>query len=133
MVKEVEYDMAYMFAYSMREKTHAHRRMTDDVPDDIKQKRLEELISVFKAIQLKKQKQEIGKLHHVMIDKYGARGDHQLSGLTDTNKRIVLPVRPDINIGDFIAAKVVDATYNTLFGEVEAVKIGVSDFNSKYK
>ena len=68
-----------------------------------------------------------------MIDKYGARGDHQLSGLTDTNKRIVLPVRPDINIGDFIAAKVVDATYNTLFGEVEAVKIGVSDFNSKYK
>ncbi|ONH95293.1 hypothetical protein PRUPE_7G061800 [Prunus persica] len=48
LVKAVGYDMAYMFAYSMREKTHAHRNYVDDVPEKVKQRRLTELIEAFR-------------------------------------------------------------------------------------
>ena len=52
LVRAVGYDMAYMFAYSMREKTPAHRNYVDDVPDDVKQRRLTELIAVFRGVQV---------------------------------------------------------------------------------
>ena len=48
LIEEVKYDMAYLFAYSMREKTHAHRRMKDNVPEDVKKERLIRMIEVFK-------------------------------------------------------------------------------------
>jgi tRNA A37 methylthiotransferase MiaB len=48
LLEEVKYDMAYLFAYSMREKTHAHRRMQDNVPEDVKKRRLIEMIDTFK-------------------------------------------------------------------------------------
>jgi tRNA A37 methylthiotransferase MiaB len=48
LLEEVKYDMAFLFAYSMREKTHAHRRMQDNVPEDVKKRRLIEMIDTFK-------------------------------------------------------------------------------------
>ena len=52
LMDKVDYDLAYMFAYSMREKTHAHRRMQDNVPEDVKLKRLQQLIALFKSKQI---------------------------------------------------------------------------------
>ena len=63
--------MAYLFAYSMRERTHAHRRMKDNVPEDVKHQRLVRMIETFKKYQLEKQNQEIGKHHLVLVDKLG--------------------------------------------------------------
>jgi tRNA A37 methylthiotransferase MiaB len=102
--------MAFLFAYSMREKTHAHRKMQDNVPEDVKKARLIEMIEVFKRNQLIKQQQEIGKHHLVLVDGNGRLGETQLTGLTDTNKRAVFPAQPGISVGDFVTVKVHDAS-----------------------
>lgn len=75
LLEKVQYDMAFLFAYSMREKTHAHRRMQDNVPEDVKKRRLIEMIDTFKRNQLIKQKNEIGKHHLVLVDGFGRLGE----------------------------------------------------------
>jgi tRNA A37 methylthiotransferase MiaB len=60
LVKEVEYDFGFLFAYSMREKTHAHRKMEDNVPEEVKNERLKQLIDVFRQHQLVRSELEIG-------------------------------------------------------------------------
>jgi tRNA A37 methylthiotransferase MiaB len=82
--------MAFLFAYSMREKTHAHRKMQDDVPEDVKQARLVRMIEIFKRNQLLKWKAEVGNHHLVLIDKEGKK-ENQWSGITDTQKRAIIP------------------------------------------
>lgn len=67
--------MSFLFAYSMREKTHAHRKMQDNVPEAVKKARLIHLIDVFKKNQLIKQMQEIGNHHLVLIDGNGRLGE----------------------------------------------------------
>jgi len=133
----VKYDLAYLFAYSLRERTHAHRRMKDDVPEDVKQERLVAMIKEFKKYQLIKQKEEIGKHHLMLIDGTSKRSDQQFTGLTDTNKRVVFDRNLKVheswdsyqssadsqhnliesNIGDFVAVKITDASQNVLFAE----------------
>ena len=114
----VEYDLAFLFAYSMRERTHAHRRMQDNVPEDVKKARLIRMIELFKDKQLVVQKREIGSKHLVLVDGKGRRGEHQLSGLTDTMKRAVFDEEADLyKKGDFVLCNVTDATQNTLFCE----------------
>ena len=113
LMEQVRYDMAYMFAYSLREKTHAHRRMEDDVPEPVKKDRLSRMIEVFKRRQMERQIEEIGRIHEVLVDKRG-RDEGQLSGLTDTNKRVILS-DGGCQIGDMIKAKVTHVGQNTLF------------------
>lgn len=60
LLETVKFDMGFLFAYSMRERTHAHRTMQDNVPEDVKQARLVRMIETFKRNQLIKQKEEIG-------------------------------------------------------------------------
>ena len=149
LIEEVKYDLAYLFAYSMREKTHAHRKMVDDVPEDVKQARLSEMINVFKAYQLIKQKEDIGKYHLMLIDGISKRKDFQYTGLTDTNKRVVFNKEQLINdswksykdlkapsvkakIGDFIKVKIVNASQNALFGEPICLS-SIKDFNETNK
>ena len=105
----VNYDMAYLFAYSMRERTHAHRRMQDNVPEEVKKRRLVRMIDTFKALQLKKAQEEIGAHHLVLIDKLGRR-ENQFSGVTDTNKRMIIEKTDDYKIGDLILAKCTGGT-----------------------
>lgn len=109
MLEIVKYDLAFLFAYSMREKTHAHRRMVDNVPEDVKQERLVRMIDTFKRIQLVVQKAEIGKKHLVLVDGKGKKGENQLSGLTDTMKRAVFD-STEFNIGDMCLVEVTNAT-----------------------
>lgn len=114
MLQLVKYDLAFLFAYSMREKTHAHRRMQDTVPEDIKQERLVRMIDLFKKTQLEVQLAEVGSKHLVLVDGQGKRGPQQLSGLTDTMKRAVFD-SSEYQIGDFVLTEVTGATQNTLF------------------
>ena len=116
LLETVEYDLAFLFAYSMRERTHAHRRMTDNVPEPVKKERLIRMIDVFKSKQLEVQKREIGSKHLVLIDGTGRRGPHQLSGLTDTMKRAVFDnTSGQYKKGDMVLAEVKDASQNVLF------------------
>jgi len=100
LMQEVKYDQAYMFAYSMREKTNAHRTMVDDVPSDVKQRRLQEVISVFRTnVQERNEMLEVGRLRLVLVEGEARRkkkNDSEVvgrmwSGRTDQNKRVVFP------------------------------------------
>ena len=75
LLEKVQYDLGFLFAYSMREKTHAHRRMQDNVPESVKKERLVRMIDTFKHHQLIKQKEEIGGHHLVLIDKLGREAE----------------------------------------------------------
>jgi len=93
LMKSVQYDQAFMFAYSMREKTHAHRTMIDDIPPDVKNRRLNEIISCFRhSVQLRNEEVEMGKLRLVLIEgeaKSSTAENRMWSGRTDQNKRVV--------------------------------------------
>lgn len=67
LMEAIQFDQAYMFAYSMREKTHAHRKMVDDVPQETKLSRLNEVISTFReVVQVKNDREEVGRLRVVL-------------------------------------------------------------------
>jgi hypothetical protein len=97
LLEHVEYEQAFLFAYSMRDKTNAHRTMEDNVPKDIKQRRLQELIDTFRTrVHAKNERVELGKLRLVLVE--GAakrqRTPHSVTwhGRTDQNKRVLFPV-----------------------------------------
>ena len=92
LLEQVRYDQSFLFAYSMREKTHAHRVMEDNVPEEVKQRRLRELIDTFQSnIQQKNQESEVGKLRLVLLEGPSKRSELAWHGRTDQNKRIIFP------------------------------------------
>ena len=96
LMEHVAYDQAYMFAYSMRGRTHAHRTMDDDVPEENKMRRLNEVINVFRTkVQERNDAMEVGRIRLVLVEgesKKSRPGDRGFSGRTDQNKRIVFPI-----------------------------------------
>jgi len=94
LLREVEYEMAFMFAYSLREKTSAHRNLKDDVPEEVKQRRLKEVIDLFHSLIEKKNKAEMGAKHLILVERVSRRSDKELLGRTDTNKKVLIPVEP---------------------------------------
>lgn len=117
LMKEVEYDGAYMFKYSPREGTKAFK-MNDDVPDEIKSKRLNEIIDLQQSISLRLNQNLIGKIENVLVEGNSKKSDLYLSGRTDTNKVVVFSKQENINIGDYVDVKINNATSATLFGEL---------------
>jgi tRNA A37 methylthiotransferase MiaB len=85
-LKEVKFDMAFLFAYSMREKTHAHRNYVDDVPEETKQRRLKTMIDTFVENQAPINQKEIGKAHLLLIEGRAKRESNVLMGKTDNFK-----------------------------------------------
>jgi len=113
LMKIVEYDLAYMFAYSERERTLAARKYEDNVPEDVKKRRLSEIIQQQMSIQEKNNKDEVGKRHLVLVEGISKKSDQQLSGRTDTNKMAVFD-RRDFQKGDYVEVEVTDYTSATL-------------------
>ncbi|CAB9522851.1 tRNA-2-methylthio-N(6)-dimethylallyladenosine synthase [Seminavis robusta] len=95
LMEKVRYDQAFMFAYSLREKTHAHRTMQDNIPQEIKLRRLREVIDTFRYhVQRKNEEVELGRLRLVLVEGESKRskpGNRSWSGRTDQNKRILFP------------------------------------------
>lgn len=94
LMEYVKYDQAFMFAYSMRGKTHASRSMEDDVPEEIKKRRLSEVIATFRHnVQEKNEEMELGKLRLVLVEGMATKKKKELlwHGRTDQNKRILFP------------------------------------------
>ena len=95
----VQYDQAYLFAYSMRPKTHAHRTMHDDVPAEVKSRRLQDIIANFRRnVQLRNDSMEVGRLRLVLIEGESKKSNienRRWGGRTDQNKRIVFSVREE--------------------------------------
>ncbi|CAO3629714.1 unnamed protein product [Cunninghamella blakesleeana] len=124
-MKEVQYDMAFMFAYSMREKTHAHRRYIDNVDEKVKGRRLEEVVSTFHQTASKKNKLLIGSQQTVLIDSEIAKIKRsaytRYSGRTDGGHKLFIidePSNPKITKGDFVTVQVEQTTSASLIGRL---------------
>ncbi|GAB2279506.1 hypothetical protein Dimus_014146 [Dionaea muscipula] len=134
LVKTVGYDMAYMFAYSMREKTHAHRNYIDDVPEDVKQRRLAELIESFRESTGQRYDSQVGTVQLVLVEGPNRRApETELSGKSDKCHRVFfinmpLPDR-DNEVkglrnpvpGDFVEVRISRSSKASLFGEALAI------------
>ncbi len=114
LMARVQYDGAYMFNYSPRENTKAWA-MGDDVPDDVKSRRLQEIIDLQNGIALERNKQHIGQVERVLIDGPSRRDESQWRGRTDTNKVVVF-AHADGGVGEYVDVHIDRATSATLFG-----------------
>lgn len=133
LVKVVGYDMAYMFAYSMREKTHAHRNYVDDVPNDVKQRRLTELIEAFRESTGKCFDSQIGSVQLVLVEGPNKRApDTELIGKSDKGHRVIFTRMPipdwvdndgkrNPQVGDYVEVLILKSTRASLFGEALAI------------
>ncbi|MCO5581599.1 hypothetical protein L7F22_035487 [Adiantum nelumboides] len=115
LIKMVGYDMAYMFAYSLREKTHAHRKYEDDVPEAVKQRRLAEVIETFRASSVPRFESQIGSTQLVLVTGPSKRNSRDWLGLNDQGRKVLFPSKPI----PFSASSVFDAVPQNISGEVD--------------
>jgi len=115
MMKWVGYDFAFMFKYSERPDTIAAKKFEDDVPEEVKGSRLQEIIALQGQLSLANNKKDIGKTFEVLIEKVSKKSDKELAGRNSQNKMIVFP-RKDYEPGDYVMVKVHDCTAATLIG-----------------
>lgn len=116
LMQYVGYDYAFMFKYSERPDTIAAKKYDDDVPEDVKSRRLTEIIALQQGLALASNKNDIGKIFEVLVEKVSKKSDQELAGRNSQNKTIVFP-RKDFKPGDYVMVKVSDCTAATLIGE----------------
>ena len=114
--RKVRYDYAFMFKFSMRPNTYAEKHLQDDVPDDVKTRRLEEIIALQGEIALENNQKEVGKTFEVLVEGVSHRSDQQLFGRNSQNKVVVFD-RGDIEPGQYVNVRVTRCTAATLIGE----------------
>lgn len=114
-MEAVGFDHAFMFAYSERERTLAHRKYTDDVPSEVKMRRLNEIIALQQALSARRNLGEIGTRHIVLIEGPSKRSADQLSGRTDTNKMVIFD-KGSFQSGEYVEVEITDTTAATLKG-----------------
>ena len=116
LMETVGYDHAFMFAYSERPDTFAARKYADDVPDEVKKRRLTEIIQLQTAISKARNERRVGRREVVLVEGPSKRSDDQLCGRTDSNHMVVFD-RPDrVEKGDYMAVEIEGCTSATLFG-----------------
>lgn len=126
----VKYDLAYMYAYSERERTLAHRKYEDDIPNDVKIKRLTDVVNTQHAGAKESNEAEIGKRHLVLIEGPSKRDENQYQGRTDTNKMVIFD-RNNFDRGEFVEVEITGATSATLFGKA-LKKSSITEFSAQY-
>jgi tRNA-2-methylthio-N6-dimethylallyladenosine synthase len=112
----VKYDFGFMFAYSERPGTLAARKIEDDVPDEIKKRRLSQIIEKQQAHSKIRTQAFLGQTVCVLIEKESKRSKEQWSGRTTQNTVVVFP-KKEFKVGDFVEVKITDCTSATLIGE----------------
>ncbi len=119
LMRKVRYEGAFMFKYSPREGTKAFK-IEDDVIEEEKVRRLNEIIELQQEIAKENNQAEIGKIHTVLTENVSRRSDKEWKGRTDTNKSVVFPITDDLEIaeGQYYQVKIVSAGPNTLKGEM---------------
>lgn len=117
MMAFAHYDLAYMFFYSERPGTLAARRYQDDVPEDVKKRRLAEVVELHRRQALESMQQDVGKTFKVLIEGTSKRSENDLFGRNDQNKVVVFP-REHYQKGEYVQVKVESCTAATLIGKV---------------
>lgn len=117
LMQEVEYDYGYMFAYSERPGTPAHKKMEDDVPADVKQRRLAEIIKLQGDLSRKRMAGYVGKTHEILIEGTSKKNENQWKGRNSQNAVCVFDKLEGQKIGDIVSVFVHGNTQGTLLGE----------------
>jgi len=116
LMDKVEYDFGYMFKYSVRPNTPA-ARMEDDIPENIKQKRLAEIIDKQQAHSLKHMKKKVGNTYEVLIEGFSKKSDQHFYGRTTHNSAVIFE-KGKHKLGDYVIVKIEDCTSATLKGKI---------------
>ena len=116
LMREVGYDSAFMFKYSERPGTYASKHLPDDVPEEVKIRRLNELIALQTDISARQNKKDEGKVFDVLIEGFSKRSHEQLMGRTEQNKAVIMP-KADRHIGETVSVRITGSTSATLFSE----------------
>jgi tRNA-2-methylthio-N6-dimethylallyladenosine synthase len=124
LMEYVEYDFGYMFSYSERPGTLAARKMEDDVPEEVKKRRLQEIVDLQQILSEKRTKRFLDKTVEILIEKESKKSNQHWSGRNSENVVTVFP-KENYKVGDFVMVKVNDCTTATLIGEA----VGYSQMN----
>ncbi|MDR2817024.1 MAG: tRNA (N6-isopentenyl adenosine(37)-C2)-methylthiotransferase MiaB [Proteiniphilum sp.] len=116
LMREVGFDSAFMFKYSERPGTYAAKRLEDDVPEEIKIRRLQEIINLQMELSRQSNEKDMGKEFEVLTEGFSKRSREQLFGRTDQNKVVIFD-KKNHRIGEFVKVKITGFTPATLLGE----------------
>ena len=118
LMKEVEYDYGYMFAYSERPGTPAHKKMEDNVPEEVKKRRLNEVINLQGELSTMRMKGYVGQVHEILIDGESRKNKDQWKGRNSQNAVAVFDKVEGYELGSFVKVMVTDSTRGTLIGHI---------------
>ena len=119
MMEFAGYDMSYMFFYSERPGTLAQRRYTDDIPEETKKRRLQEIVDLQGKLSHASNLKDIGKTVTVLIESNSKRNEHNWMGRSSQNKVVVFPKNEQLlKAGDYVTVKITNCTQATLLGEI---------------
>jgi tRNA-2-methylthio-N6-dimethylallyladenosine synthase len=122
MMAYADYDLSYMFIYSERPGTLAARRYKDDVPEDVKKRRLLEIVELQNRLSLESNKRDVGKVFTVLIEGNSKRSEQDWMGRSSQNKVVVFPkTTASLSKGDYVQVRINDCTQATLLGEIEPI------------
>ena len=117
LMREVGYDSAFMFKYSERPGTYASKHLPDDIADEEKIRRLNEMIALQTEISAQQNKKDEGKEFDVLLEAFSKRSREQLMGRTEQNKAVVVN-KGSHHIGETVRVKITGSTSATLLGEI---------------
>lgn len=119
LMREVGYDSAYMFKYSQRPGTLASRTVTDDVSEEVKTARLNEIIALQNELSTASNERDMGNVFEVLVEGLSRRSSEQLCGRTSQNKMVVFDRTGETAPGDYVRVRITGCTSATLFGVAE--------------
>lgn len=117
LMREVRFDLSYMFKYSERPGTIASKKLPDNVDEDVKGHRLQEMIELQSQLSLESNKRDVGKIFEVLVEGVSKKNDKEMFGRSEQNKVIVFPA-VGVNVGEYVDVLVKYCTSATLIGEM---------------
>lgn len=118
LMKLVRFEYAYMFTYSERPGTPAAKKLKDDVPEEIKSRRLAEIVQLQREHALERMNDQLGKTNRVLIDGFSKKSTNDFAGRTDQNLVVVFPVDQRFKKGDYVDVLIEKCTSATLIGKI---------------
>ena len=116
LMEEVGFDTAFMFKYSERPGTYAQKHLPDNIPEDVKIRRLNEIIALQNRLSLESNLRDVGKTYEILVEGYSKRSHDELYGRTSQYKTVIIP-REGHHIGELVGVRILSATSATLRGE----------------
>lgn len=112
-----KFDLSFMYKYSERPNTYAQRKFEDNVPEEVKSRRLTEIIDLQHKVSAKIRKADIGQTYEILVEGISRKSDGEMHGRTQQNQTVIFP-KKNAQKGDFIQVKILKATQATLWGEI---------------